>query len=255
MRILSILKYFFSLVMLLLVSVPALAQEEDSSVAIPKHLIVEQNQFNISVDFFHPIINSFSSTKKSYEVVLDYALPKDVYAVLEGGFGSASVDYAAPTLKYTSSNSFVRFGINKSMLQRLSKTDWDIIFIGLRYGVAFINRSEAQYSIDNKYFGNVYDVIPAKNMTAHWLEITGGMRVELMSNIFAGYNVRAKFIMNGKALKELAPYNIAGFGKGEKTAIFDFNMYLGYSIRWNKKAFRANNKTDLMPEPTPTVPQ
>lgn len=250
------LRYSISVVALLLVSLSVSAQDEDSSVAIPKNLIVTQNQFNIAVDFFHPIINSFSGAKKSYELVLDYALPKDIYAVLEGGFGNASVDYTAPTLRYTSTNSFVRVGVNKSMLQRLSLTDWDIVFIGLRYGLAFINRSEAQYSIDNQYFGNVFGITPAKNMTAHWIELTGGMRVELFKGVFSGYNVRAKFIMNGKALKELAPYNIAGFGKGEKTAIFDFNMYLGYSIRWNKKAFRATNKTELAPtEPASTTPQ
>jgi hypothetical protein len=247
----STLKYSISLVALLLLSLPALAQDEDSSVAIPKNLVVPQNQFNIAVDFFHPVINSFSNAKKSYEVVLDYALPKDVYAVIEGGFGSAAVNYTTPDLKYTSTNSFVRIGVNKSMLQRLSVSDWDIVFIGLRYGVAFINRSEAQYSIDNQYFGNVYGIIPAKNMTAHWIELTGGMRVELFKNVFAGYNVRAKFIMNGKSLKELAPYNIAGFGKGEKTAIFDFNMYLGYSIRWYKQGMKPASKDAL----APTVPR
>ncbi len=248
----SILRYSISLA-LLLVSLSAFAQEEDSSVAIPKNLIVTQNQFNISVDFFNPIINSFSGAKKSYEVALDYALPKDVYAVLEGGFGNASVNYSAPTLIYTSTNSFVRIGVNKSMLQRLSKTDWDIVFIGLRYGLAFINRSEAQYSIDNQYFGNVYGIVPEKNMTAHWIELTGGLRVELFKGIYSGYNVRAKFIMNGKALKELAPYNIAGFGKGEKTAIFDLNMYLGYSLRWNKKGFKAADKATLAPEEPTTL--
>jgi hypothetical protein len=255
MRIHSILKYSISLLALLLASLTSFAQddEEEDSTA-QKKVIVTQNQFSIAVDFFQPILNSFSSSKKGYEMVLDYALPKDVYVVLEGGFGNAMVDYSAPDLKYSSSNSFVRAGINKSMLQRLTTDDWDMVFIGLRYGIGFIQRSDAQYSIENQYFGNSYGIIPGKTLTAHWLEITGGMRVELVKGLFAGYNIRTKFIMNGKALKELAPYYIAGFGKGEKTAVFDFNMYIGYSIRWNKKGFAPVSKEVVAPV-TPTTPQ
>jgi hypothetical protein len=129
-------------------------------------------------------------------------------------------------------------GINKSMLQRMHDKDWDMVFIGLRYAMGFIRRSDAIYTVDNQYFGNTGGTIPGTNFLAHWIEITGGMRVELYKGLCAGYNVRAKFLMNPKALKELAPYNIAGFGKGEKSAVFDFNMYLSYSIRWNKKGYQ-----------------
>ncbi len=229
------LKYTISLLALLLTSLTSFAQDEEDTTA-NKKIVVTQNQLSIGLDFFQPILNNFASGKKGYEGIVEYTLPKEAYAVIEGGFGSGAVDYTSPVLKYTTSNTFFRAGINKSMLQRLSASDWDIVFIGLRYAVGFIQRSEAQYSIENEYFGNVFGTIPAKNLTAHWAEITGGMRVELFKGLFAGYNVRAKFMLNPKSLRELAPYYIAGFGKGEKTAVFDFNMYLSYAIRWNRKS-------------------
>ncbi len=232
------LRYTISLLACLLTSLTSFGQDDEDSTA-NKKIVATQNQLSIGVDFFQPVLNSFSSGKKTYEGIIEYSLPNDVYLAVEGGFGTGQVDYTAPILKYTTSNSFVRVGVNKSMLQRLATSDWDMVFIGLRYAVGFIQRSEAQYSIDNQYFGNVYGTIPATNMTAHWAEITGGMRVELFKGLFAGYNVRAKFMLNPKSFKELAPYSIAGFGKGEKTAVFDFNMYLSYAIRWNKKNVTA----------------
>lgn len=229
-------EYTISLLMLLLSSFSVFAQDEESDSTANVKVEILENQLLFGVDFFHPVMNSFSNAKKSYEFTADYTLPKDVYAVLEGGFGNATVNYINPQLSYTSSNSFVRLGINKSMLQRMHTNDWDIVFIGLRYGLAFINRSDAFYTMENEYFGNVSNVVPRTNLTAHWLEITGGMRVELWKGIFAGYNIRAKFLINPKTFKELAPYYITGFGKGEKTAVFDFNMYLSYAIRWRKKS-------------------
>ncbi|MBL7719471.1 MAG: hypothetical protein JNL72_11585 [Flavipsychrobacter sp.] len=228
------LKYTISLLAMLLVSYCARAQEDEDSTA-NKKVVVTQNQLCIGADFFQPVINSFSGAKKSYEIMIDYALEKDVYAVLEGGFGNAKVDYTSPALRYTSSNSFFRMGVNKSMLTRMHRNDWDCVFIGVRYAMGFIRRSDAYYEIENQYFGNTSGMVPATGMTAHWLELTGGLRVELFKGICAGYNVRTKFLMNPKAFRELAPYYIAGFGKGEKTAVFDFNMYISYAIRWAKK--------------------
>jgi hypothetical protein len=61
------------------------------------------------------------------------------------------------------------------------------------------------------------------------------MRVELAKGLLAGWNLRGKFLMNGRSFKDLAPLNIAGYGKGDKNANFDFNLYLAYAIRWNRK--------------------
>jgi hypothetical protein len=67
------------------------------------------------------------------------------------------------------------------------------------------------------------------------MEVTGGMRVELVKGLMAGWNVRGKFLLNTADFRDLAPLYVAGYGRGEKNAVFDFNLYLGYAIRWRKK--------------------
>ncbi len=243
MSIPSILRYTTSCLAMLLLPVLAFSQDDEDSTA-DKKIVVTQNRFSLGVDFFQPIINSFSSARKTYELAIDYSLPKEMYLAFEAGFGNANVNYTAPLLKYHTSNSFFRLGFNKSLLQRQHSDDWDMAFIGLRYAVAFINRGVASYNIENQYFGNSGGTVASTNLTAHWIEITGGMRVEIVKGIFAGYNIRAKFLINPKNFKELAPYSIAGFGKGEKTAVFDFNTYIGFALKWNKKT----------PAPIPATP-
>jgi hypothetical protein len=48
--------------------------------------------------------------------------------------------------------------------------------------------------------------------------------------------------MNGSSFKDLAPLYIAGYGRGDKNSIFDFNMYLSYAIRWDRQGVGVGKK-------------
>lgn len=222
--------------MLLATAVNASAQEdveeEEESVAI----VDSAHQLRLGFDISRILFNQLQKDKEeriSYELELDFYWRKDLYIVAEGGWGNASLNY--PDLAYESSNVFFRTGINKSLLPRLKQDDWDVAFIGLRYGVGLINRSDANYMITDSTWGTVSGNVPGANLIAHWIELTGGVRVEVAKHLFLGWNMRGKFMLNAKQFTELPPYNIAGYGKGEKNTVFDFNVFLSYAIRWDRK--------------------
>ena len=127
----SILRSIYS-VLLVVCALPAVAQDTTSA---PKRKLVaaSSHQIRIGIDIAKPIVNSFSSTTKNYEAGIDYYFKKEIYFVAEGGFGNATLDY--PDLKYKTSSAFIRLGVDKSMLQRLFPKDWDMAFVGVRYGV------------------------------------------------------------------------------------------------------------------------
>ena len=195
------------------------------------------HQLRFNFDISRPIFNSIRSSGKSYEFGVDYYLKKEVYIVAEGGFGNSEYNY--PDLSYSSNNTFFRAGLDKSLLKRRSKADWDIALIGFRYGIGFINRGEAKYEVVDSVWGLVSGKIPSTTTTGHWAEVVGGIKVELLKNIMAGWNVRARFLLNPRDFRELAPVLIAGYGKGDKTSVFDFNFYLSYAIRWKKTEHRV----------------
>jgi hypothetical protein len=191
------------------------------------------HQLAIGIDVLYPVLNGMVKNRYSYEGEAHYYLKNEYYAVAEGGWGGSKVEY--PDLNYSTTNYFGRVGFNKSILYRESEHDWDMMFVGLRAAWADVSRSAASYSVSDSLWGTVYGTSPSKKFGVIWAEITLGMRVELVQGMLAGWNIRGKFMMNGKSFRDLQPLNISGFGKGDKNAVFDFNVYLSYAIRWNRK--------------------
>jgi hypothetical protein len=214
----------------------ALAQGTDSTAGKKKvHAETGNRQIAIGIDVFNPIFDYYSDNNHmGYEGYVDYYLRKEFYAVGEAGWGNASVSY--PDLSYTTNNTFLRAGFNKCMLTRHSPRDWDMMFIGLRAAISNVHRSDASYVITDSLWGSVSGIYPGRDFAAFWAEVTGGMRVELWKGIFAGWNVRAKFMLNARSFRGLAPEYIAGYGRGDKNNGFDFNVYLSYGIRWKRSS-------------------
>lgn len=209
------------------------AEVEDDGEPPARKKYTGGHQLTLGIDLFHPVMAQWVTDRTTYEGEATWYLKKnEYYAVVEGGWGSSTVNY--PDLKYTTSNYFARAGFNKSVLFRESEKDWDMMFIGLRAAGGGLSRSAASYTIVDTVWGNVTGLSPQKTFPVFWVEITMGTRVELVHNLMAGWNVRGKFMMNGRSFSDLAPLHIAGFGRGDKNSSFDFNLYLVYALRWDR---------------------
>jgi hypothetical protein len=194
------------------------------------------HQLCVAYDISRPIIGSIYSDRTDVGFAVDYYLRKEVYLVSEGGWGGSNVTYSF--LRYTTTNNYATIGINKSLLKRSNTHDWDIGFFGVRLGVADIQRTNATYTIVDTFWNrnaSITNTVPGKNSIDYWAEVTGGMRVELVKNFFLGWTIRGKFLLSGQSSTELAPLYVAGYGKGDKNSIFDFNFYITYAVRWKRK--------------------
>lgn len=213
---------------------PASAQTDSAAISRKKPVAHYGHQIRFGFDISKPVINLAQNTYSSYEAEADYYIRNEVYGVAEGGFGSAKYEY--PDLRYNSNSAFFRIGLDKTLITRIAGNDWDAAFIGMRYGAAFVNRKDAAFTIIDSLWGFYSGAIPAQTFTAHWAEVTGGVRVELLRNVFAGWNVRGRFLLNGRSFQELAPVFIAGYGRGDKSTVFDFNFFICYALRWGSEA-------------------
>ena len=210
-------------------SLRAAAQTRDSvaTAAVPD---TAKHQLRIAFDLSKPVLNLLLDSRKSYEVAVDYYIGRELYAVLEGGFGSARQEY--DDLRYASRNAFFRAGIDKSLLVRLAPGDWDMASIGLRYCYAPVRRGEATFTTRDTVWGSTSGTVPAINRGVQWMEIVGGMRVEVLPKIQVGWNIRGRFLFSQSAFTDLRPSFIAGYGQGDKNTVFDFNVWAVYAIRW-----------------------
>ena len=216
-------------ILFLFASFTVFAQDDDDSTDIVR-VTDSFSQARFGIDIAKPIAYSFSSERKSIELEADYYWKKEMYLAADAGWGSSKLNDTS--LRFSTSNVFFKAGINKSMLSRVLPNDFDMAFIGFRYGIGFIDRGEAFYRTRDNFWGTTTGIIPGKNMTAHWAEVVSGVKLEIFNGIFAGWTVRGKFLLNKTAFRELPPSYIAGYGAGDKNSIFDFNFYISYAIRW-----------------------
>jgi len=172
-----------------------------------------------------------SALQKQYDVLefqADVYYKKDLYFAAEFGTGNSLVENNY--LKYKSHNTFISLGLDKTFFGKDFRGDFDNAFVGLRYGLGLINRGEAGYAIHDTVWGNTQGLIPAEHFIAHWLELTGGFRMELIKNIFVGWNVRARTFINPKKFEKLPPSYVAGYGRGDKNSNFGYNFYVLYGL-------------------------
>ncbi len=191
------------------------------------------HQLRIGFDISRIAFNLMYPSRIAYEIQADYALKGKSYLALETGLGRGKVDYE--NLKYNSNGYFLRLGIDQSLLDRLHINDFDMAFIGVRYGMGIGSRNEAHYFVPSPFGKGSSGTVPGQNFMVHWGELTAGIRVEVWQGLFAGWNLRAKFLLNSGVFKELAPNYIPGYGKGDKSTVFDFNFYISYALRWQHK--------------------
>jgi hypothetical protein len=229
------LSVVFSVLILWSASVSA---QDTTAAAVPlKKADSAGHQVCLGIDAVRIGANSYFNDRYGYELQADYYLRNEFYLAAEGGWGGSTVNY--PDLKYKTTNNFLRLGFNKSVLSRDRPNDWDMMLIGLRVGAANVKRSNITYTVIDSTWGTTPpQTTKGEPFTAVWLELTGGMRVEISHGLYAGWNIRGKFIMNGKSFKDLSPLYIAGYGKGDKAGNFDFNLYISYGIRWSRKYYK-----------------
>ncbi|HET8574403.1 MAG TPA: DUF6048 family protein [Edaphocola sp.] len=192
----------------------------------------EIHQVTIGFDFGRILFNNLFPSRKGYEMQVDYNWSDNLYFAAETGWGRGKIDYAF--LKYTTKGTFIRLGVNKTLLGRLGPNDFDNAFIGVRYGMGFGHMSDAAFSVSSPFGGSSDGEVPGQNYFVHWGELVGGLKVGFWHNLYAGWTVRGKFLFNPGTFGNLSPNYIPGFGKGDKNTIFDFNFYLSYGIQWRQ---------------------
>lgn len=203
-----------------------------SDTAINKEKKPYVHQIRFGFDISRIAFNQMYPSKQAYEFQVDYTLRNNLYIAAETGLGSGKVNYEK--LDYTTNAYFIRLGIDKSFLDKISATDFDMGFLGVRYGMGIGRMQEADYTIISPFGTIIKGSVPSQNFVVHWAEVVGGIKVELWKGVFAGWTARGKFLLNSGVFKELSPNFIAGYGKGDKNSVFDFNFYISYSIKWGK---------------------
>jgi hypothetical protein len=144
--------------------------------------------------------------------------------------GYAQSSLTTDKLQYQTKNAFVSVGPDKTLFNRLFPGDIENAIVGIRYGMSWVQRADAQYTIADSIWGNAQGIVPSTSFFCHWIELNAGFRLEVKKNFFAGWNIRFRGMLNQQKLKELPPAYLAGYGAGEKPTSLGYNFYVMYGF-------------------------
>ncbi len=171
----------------------------------------------------------FEPERKIYTFSIDYEAWQDIYPVVEFGYQNVVLD--REDYRYGSSGIFARMGVDVNLLKYEKTNVYEMMYAGFRYGISYLTHQTDDVNIREGYFGDMTGASVVENqINAHWISIVGGLRVEVFRNFFMGWSVLGNIKLAQIEDIYIVPYNIPGFGPGDKRASLVFNYTISYRI-------------------------
>ena len=186
----------------------------------------------IEVDAFSAVMSAVNKETYSFEGNIQINLREKYFPIVEIGFAGANKT-SINDFNFKTDGFFARIGFDYNLLKPNSPTTHihRYFFIGGRYGFSPFTYDITNITIDNGYWGgseirNFRDI----NTTKHWFEAVAGMRVEVLRNIYMGWNVRLKMQLGRENPGEISPWYIPGIGI-QSLGNWGFNYTVGYKFK------------------------
>jgi hypothetical protein len=191
----------------------------------------EKYGLRVGIDLSKPIKMLIEEDYQGLEVKADYGLYENIY--LAGEIGNEQNVISQPNVTASAKGSYVKLGGDYNFYHNWTGMQ-NLIYVGLRYGFASFSTELEEYSIydRNPYFepdiraeGREFN-----NLTAGWLEVKLGTKVEVLNNLYLGVHVELK-----KKINETKPGNfdnlyIPGFNRTYDGS--SLGVGYGYSISY-----------------------
>lgn len=227
------LKYIFSIICLLTVYSNLFAQADRYA----------PTAVRIGIDPGTLINMVFSEKRSSFEIEADIDIDR-YFIVADYGLSSYKLD--EDTYTYDNEGSYLRLGADINFMNK--DPNLNVAFFGLRYASSsFSDRLDYDTkAIIQSDIGwpSTRETISNENAKANWFEMTSGLKIRVVKQLYMGFTIRYKFMMKTENTEGLRPYYIPGFGKNINTSAFGFNYYISYRLPFRKKIIYTDVKKD-----------
>ena len=163
-----------------------------------------------------------------YDGSVDLRINKDLYPVIEVGWGDFETEEM--NFSYRSTGFSLRAGIDKNYLKKDNVNEMGMFFAGFRYGVSFFKHEAPDLEISEPYWGDFSGTVPVKNLNAHWLEFTTGIRAKIFNNIYLGWSLRGRLLLFKSDDINMSPNYIPGYGKVDGRNNLGFRYSVFYQL-------------------------
>lgn len=224
------LRFYISLVLVLMLLSTSgqIKKQYELPVKEQNKLIERQFFIRLGVDlsrFALDFMNDIGHT--GFEMSLDAELKYRYFPTVE--LGTNKIEYTQTDINYQSQGNYLRFGLNYNMLNYKQRFDRNLFFIGARVGMSKFTQEIPNVIISNPW-GEYQSSFPSENHTAQWFEGVIGLRGEVLPNLYMGYTLRVKQLLNHTDFNNLTPYWIPGYGKGFKNTALGMSYSIFFAI-------------------------
>lgn len=194
----------------------------------------------IGADLSRIPVHYLNPYRTDITVHADARIDSNLYIAAEAGWNKTHLDNK-PVFDYISNGYFLKAGIDYNLLKPVFPHESNMVYLGLRYGIARMERKIPGYQINNPYWGAVHGSFSSKTLLPQWAEAIIGMKVEVLNNLFLDWGLHLRLLTTRNIDKEVRPYLIPGFGKATSNAVFDVNYTISYRIPiWKPKTEEEN---------------
>ena len=188
---------------------------------------------------FDPLKIALSQTDKNYsgfEVVGDLNFFENLFLSIE--FGREDKTKQSEKINFTTTGSYIKLGADYNMYKNWKGMN-NHIYVGIRFANSLHKQKVNSFYLRNSDFSWGNELITSgtgiglrENLNASWIEFVTGIKVQVLKNIYMGFNVRFNRLFNDKKPLNFDNLYIPGFNKKTDENIFGagFNYTISYSI-------------------------
>jgi hypothetical protein len=250
MKMKPILTYTISLIFLL-VSFTSFSQNEPvtDTTAVTAPANAQRYGIRLGADVHRLAKSLYDDNYKGFEVVADYRLTKKIYVAGELGTEKQTVD--DEQINFTTNGSYFKVGFDYNAFENWLDME-NMIYVGVRYGVSTFSQRLNSYNVYQNsdvvntadtfnYFGQatIFPNQEYSGLSAHWVEVVGGVKAELFNNLFIGFSVRLNNLVSNKKPENFDNLFIPGFNR---TYAGNFGVGFNYSLSYFIPLYKKANK-------------
>jgi hypothetical protein len=227
------LKFIFSLALLAL-SINGNAQEKDTTtVSYP-----ERYGLRLGIDLHRLSKSFYEKDYKGLEIIGDYRLTQRFYLAGELGNEDKTVD--DDRLNFTTKGTYFKAGFDFNSFENWLDME-NMIYVGMRYGVSSFSQTLNNYKTyePTNYYGEntVISGVKYNGLNASWIEIVGGVKAELFSNLYLGFSLRLNYLVSNKIPNNFDNLYIPGFNR---TYDGKFGTGINYTLSYFIPIYKKN---------------
>jgi hypothetical protein len=253
---------YFTNIFICLIGFCGLSQVNEPVDLNPKDSVQYKQEYGLRVglDLSRPARSLYEEGYTGLEIVADYRLKEKLFVAVElgneertdtEGIGSTAL------FNYTTSGSYIKLGADYNTYKNWYG-EQNFITIGGRYAFSSFSQTLNNFRIfdSSRFFTDDFpETVTASEefdgLTASWLELVLGTKIELFNNIYAGISVRLAFLITGRDGDERFPNLwIPGFNKVTDGSSFGigYNYSISYFIPLYKKAKKKREDSGEKPK-------